>query len=192
MRPNKTFRRTFLAAAATAVATASGCTGIKDGLSGRKVRRQTDLTGQSDREYLENQPTFESAPAAESWLVTDPGWMETNIRWEQLDGEKSRLRQIQGNIDSGTFLTVSVGALPYRYGLGGFGDSYIEGRTIQLNTKVKKTIIGGQGDQSDPAYAYDYWFILWRLLNNTKQPTEMDFNFRLGELSTDSPGRSAE
>lgn len=192
MRPNRTSRRTYVAATVTAVAMVSGCTGIRDALSEQKLRRQTDLTGRSDRPFVENQPAFEAAPAAESWLVTDPEWMETNIRWKQVEGVKLSLRRMQENIDAETFLTVSAGALPYKYGLGGFGDSYLEEETMHLNTRVEKTTVDGQNESNDPSYTYDYWFILWRLLNDAKRPTEMDFNFRLGELSGDTATETTE
>lgn len=153
---------------------------------------QTSFGGTSRPQYIEDQPTFESAPTANGWLVTDPNWLEENIRWEQLKGEKTRLRRIQGNLDSETFLTVFVGALPFGYGLGDYRDAHIDNRTIHVYAEATETSVGGIDDPSDPEYTYDYSFILWRLLEDTKPPTEMDFNFRLGALNEETSTETAE
>lgn len=189
----RTDRRAFVGVVATSITTVSGCSEIRDVLVRRKARAQTKLGGTSQQRYIEGQQAFESVPAVDSWLVTDPEWMETNIRWEQLEGEEMSLRRIQRNFDPETlFLTVFVGALPFGYRLGSDRDSHIDNRTIHVYAKATETSVGGQDDPNDPEYTYDYSFILWRLLDDTKQPTEMDFNFRVGELGTDNRTETTE
>lgn len=187
MEGKQIHRRTVLGAAATSFAAFSGCSAIRNLVSGRKIRVQTDLSTRSSYPYLEDQPTLETVPAADGWLVTDPEWMDSNIRWDHLRGEDMSLRRIQGNIDAELFLTVFVGALPYRYGLGGFSNHTLDGRTIHFDLKPTQVISGGHGHPDDPEYRLDYRFILWRLLNDTKRPTEMTLDVDFEGLETASP-----
>jgi len=179
-------RRSFGAIVAASLGTVSGCSTVTSLLTGQKARVQTSHGGGSQSRYIKGQPTFEAAPAADGWLVTDPEWMNDNVRWEHVGGEKMSLRRIQDNLNGETFLTVFVGALPFGYGLGDYRDAHIENRTIHVYAEATETSVGGIDDPNDPEYTYDYSFILWRLLNDAKPPTEMDFNFRLGALSADT------
>ena len=185
-------RRAVIGTAATSLAALSGCSAIRNILDGRKIRVQTDLSTRSGHPYLEDQSTLEAAPAADGWLVTDPEWMDTNIRWDHLRGEEMSLRRIQGNIDTELFLTIFVGALPYRYGLGGFSDYTIENQTIHFDLKPTQVIEGGRGHPDDPEYRLDYRFILWRLLNDTKRPTEMTLDANFEALETTSRPEETE
>jgi|GEM_PF-6400842 len=176
-------RRAVMAMGVTAVAGLAGCATISDILEGRKARVQTSNGGGSQSRYIKGQPTFEVAPAADGWLVTDPEWMNDNVRWEHVGGRKMSLRRIQGNLNSETFLTVFAGALPNGYALEDYRDAHLDGRTIHVYAEPSKT---SDLPPSSPEYTYDYSFILWRLLDDAKPPTEMDFNFRLGALSADT------
>ncbi|WP_229110739.1 hypothetical protein [Halapricum desulfuricans] len=185
-------RRAVIAMGVTTAAGLAGCATISSMLERRKARVQTSNGGGSQSRYIKGQPTFEATPAAEGWLVTDPEWMEDNIRWDHLEGEELSLRRIQGNLNAETFLTVFVGALPFGYGLGDYRDAHLENRTIHVYAEATETSVGGVDDPNDPEYTYDYSFILWRLLDDAKPPTEMDFNFRLGALSADTATETAE
>lgn len=172
-----------MAMGVTAVAGLAGCATIRGMLEGRKARVQTSYGGASQSQHIKGQPTFASAPAAEGWLVTDPKWMEDNIRWDHLESEDLSLRRIQDNLNAETFLTVFVGALPNGYALEDYRDAHLDGRTIHVYAEPSKT---SDLPPSSPEYTYDYSVILWRLLDDAKPPTEMDFNFRLGALSADT------
>jgi len=102
------------------------------------------------------------------------------------------LQRIQGNLNAETFLTVFVGVLPFGYQLEDYRDSHIENRTIHVYAEATETSVGGFDDPNDPEYIYDYSFILWRLLDNAKPPTEMDFDFRLGPLSEETAVETGE
>ncbi|WP_275738224.1 hypothetical protein [Halorhabdus sp. SVX81] len=138
---------------------------------------------------MKGQPTLDAAPAADAWLATDPDWIERNVRWANLTGhEQDSMRQLQQRFEPGEyFFTAIVGALPSDYGLGKYRDVRIDEQTIHVYANGAKMSIGG-GSDPDPGeteYTYDYTFTLWKLRDNLSAPTDIDFNFRRGELPTD-------
>jgi hypothetical protein len=116
--------------------------------------------------------------------------MEDNLRWDKLaSGEHDSLRQVQEQFEPGQFFfTAIVGALPAFYGLGTYRDDHIEDRTLHIYAEAKRTSTGGgtTPEPGEPRHIYDYTFTLWRLLDDADPPTALDFNFRLGELATDT------
>lgn len=179
-------RRAFVGAAATSLVAVSGCTYISNVINGRKMRNQINVITAKREGLIKGQPTFESAPTAEAWLVTDPEWMDTNINWEILTVQKSWLRHVQNNLNSETFVTAFVGVLPAPYEFRGYGDPYIKNRTVHISPKAENV---GYPDSPD---RYRYEFVLWRLLRHTKQPTEMEFNPDFGDLSPSNQTEASE
>lgn len=182
-------RRAFIAGVTASLPAIAGCAGVSGLASKPLARVQTDLSYRSlEQTYVEGQPTIDSAPAAEAWLATDPEWIETNVRWEHLtDAERTSLRRLQRNFDpERNFFTAVVGALPSEYGLGKYRDERFDDRTMHVYAKATKTSVGGgtDPDPGEPAYAYDYTFLLWDLRDGAKPPTELDFDFRAGEVTT--------
>jgi hypothetical protein len=155
------------------------------------VRTQTDLSYRSySDQYVQGQPSFESAPTANGWLATDPTWIEENLRWDNLAaGERDSLRRVQNNFEPDNFFfTAIVGALPAFYGLGKYREFEITNRTLHIYAEARRTSSGGGTTPApdEPSHIYDYTFTLWRVLDGSNPPNTIDFNFRLGELQEDT------
>jgi len=189
-RQNGTSRRRFLGVVATALGSTAGCAEISHLLGEPRARARTNLSWRAFEPYVKGQPTLDAVPAADGWLATDPDWIERNVKWPNLTGhEQNSMRQLQQRFEPGEyFFTAIVGALPFDYALGKYRDVRIDGQAIHVYAKGASTSPDGNSDPdpSEPESIYDYTFTLWKLRDNLSAPTDIDFNFRRGELPTDT------
>lgn len=186
-------RRSFAGVLTSLLVSASGCATVQR-MIGEKARIVHSLDLTSQQRYVDGQPTFQSVPAAEGWLVNDPAWFDENIRWNDIGGDKDNIRrQIQDrlDLDKQLFATVIASANLFGYELTDYRNPKIEDGTIQFYVKPGCVGCDNQGPPDEPKYSYDYTFILWKRHDGTEPLTDLVLNYKGGELDMgDAANRS--
>lgn len=188
-------RRRALLGTVASLPVFAGCSGVTSLISDPVARVQTDIGYQAQEPHVVGQPSFDTVPAIEAWLATGSEWLDQNILWENLNGERGSLRRVQQNFDSDRFFfTAIVGAVRWGYGLGKYRDSRFTDQTLVIYPEVERTSVGGPDEPSEPSdpapdepeFNYDYTFTLWRLRDGAQPPTEIRVEFEPDESSTET------